>query len=220
MDFLKDLFGGGALSFEQFAEKVKNAKMNLADLSKGEYVSKEKYTQDTNTLNNTIKMRDTDLAAIQEQLKKAGVDKTKLDTLSSDLAALKTKYDDDTKQYQAQLEKQAYEFAVKEFANTQHFTSTAAKRDFIRSMTERQLTLEKGKITGADDYLNEYKADNSDSFMNTPSGQEAKPTFTASTTPQATDGAVTKEQFAKMGYSARNELYANNRELYEALTKE
>ena len=49
MDFLKELFDkaeNGALTYAEFAEAVKSGGLKLADLSKGDYVSKKKYEDD------------------------------------------------------------------------------------------------------------------------------------------------------------------------------
>ena len=43
MEELKELFGGEALNYEQFEEKVKGAGVKLADLGSGNYVAKKKY---------------------------------------------------------------------------------------------------------------------------------------------------------------------------------
>ena len=47
MEILKALFGGEALTFEQFAEKVNNAAdVKLGNLAGGQYVEKDKYDAD------------------------------------------------------------------------------------------------------------------------------------------------------------------------------
>lgn len=43
MEELKELFGDGSLSYEQFAEKVEGANIKLANLGSGNYVAKKKY---------------------------------------------------------------------------------------------------------------------------------------------------------------------------------
>lgn len=173
MEFLKNLFNGNALTYEQLEEAVKNAKLKVVDISKGDYVSTNKYNTDLaakdtqiNTLNDTIKQRDTDLASLNTKLQEAGSDATKLTQLTNDLTALQSKYDTDMQNYQAQLSKQAYEFAVKEFASTKKFTSNAAKRDFIQSMIAKELKLENNAIIGADDFVTMYSKDNEDAFVN------------------------------------------------------
>ena len=51
MEILKALFGGEALRFEQFAEKVNNAAdVKLGNLAGGQYVEKDKYDDVSNQL--------------------------------------------------------------------------------------------------------------------------------------------------------------------------
>jgi len=172
---IKELFDqteDGRLSFEEFESAMKNSGSKLVDLSEGKYVSVNKYNNDLQsrdsqieTLNNTLSERDNDLANLKEKLESAGVDSTKIATLTNDLTALQNKYDADTKQYREQLDHQAYEFAVKEFANNKKFSSQAAKRDFTQSMIAKALEYKDGEILGADDFLSEYEENNTDAFI-------------------------------------------------------
>lgn len=188
---IKDIFEkgeNGTLTYEQFSALAKESKANFTDLSEGNYVSKSKYEDDLKakdsaieTLNGTIKTRDTDLAELKSKLEEAGTDAEKLSTLSSDFDGLKAKYDADVKAYQAQLKQQAYEFAVKEFANGKKFSSNAAKRDFVNSMIAKSLKMEDGKIIGASDFADSYSKDNADAFItDTPAPAEPTPTPTFS----------------------------------------
>lgn len=166
----------GTLTWEQFEAATKEAKAKFVDLSEGKYVSSNKYNDDLaakdkeiETLNGTIATRDTDLAGLKQQLADAGDDAAKLQEVTDNLAGLQTKYDNDTKAYKDQLKKQAYEFAVKEFAGTKKFTSNAAKQYFIESMIKQDLKMDKdGKIMGADDYVTSFSKDNSDAFVTEP----------------------------------------------------
>lgn len=172
---LKDLFDkaeNGTLTYEQLETAMKEAKANFVDLSDGGYVSKHKHDDELNakdvqitTLNDTITKRDADLADLKGKLKNAGTDATKLAELSTNFDTLQTKYDNDIKDYQNKLAKQAYEFAVKEFAGTKKFTSNAAKRDFIQEMLSKDLKMEQDKILGADDFVTAYSANNADAFV-------------------------------------------------------
>lgn len=197
MDILKKLFDGAdnetkSLTYEQFMEAVAKADIKLANLSDGQYVSKQKYDselaakdEEIGTLNGTLSTRDADLADLQKKLDEAGTDAEALANLSNDFNVLKGKYDDDVKAYKAQLKKQAYEFAVKEFANTKEFTSNAAKRDFIQSMLGKELKMENGSILGAEDFTKVYTEENSDAFVvkqpTEPTPTEPKPQFISST---------------------------------------
>ena len=152
---VKELFDkaeNGTLTYDQFVALAGTAK--FVDLTEGNYVSKQKYTDEISqrdtritTLEGTLSTRTTDLQNLQNTLKDAG-DIEALKTASKDLADLQKKYDTETKQYQKQMAAQRYEFAVKDFANTQKFTSSAAKREFTRAMIEKKLTLEDDAIIG------------------------------------------------------------------------
>lgn len=164
----------GTLTLAQFEALAKENNVKFADVTDGKYVSVNKYQDDLKAkdkeienLNGTLKTRDTDLETLKTQLSEAGTDAEKLENLNTQLTNLQNKYDTDTKAYQAQLAKQGYEFAVREFAATKNFTSGAAKRDFINQMINRELKMSKdGKsIIGAEDFVTEYSADNSDAFV-------------------------------------------------------
>ena len=186
---IKELFEsaeGGTLTYEQFETLSKEKGLKFADLSDGKYVSKSKYDEDLKskdadiqakaneletatkqieTLNETIATRDTDLSELQVKLEEAGKDATKIEELNSQITGLQSKYEADVQNYQAQMQKQAYEFAVKDFANTKNFTSQAAKRDFIQSMIARGLQMDGDKILGREDFAESYANENADAFV-------------------------------------------------------
>lgn len=172
---LKEIFEkaeNGTLTYEQFeaAAKARNAK--FVDLSSGDYVSKHKYDADIaakdseiGTLNTTIATRDTDLGNLKTQLEAAGADAQKLQELTNNFTTLQGKYDNDMKSYKEQIKKQAYEFAVREFASNKKFTSNAAKRDFIQSMIAKDLKMDNNNIIGAEDFVTMYSKENADAFV-------------------------------------------------------
>ena len=172
MDFLKELFGEEALTFEQFSTAVSNKGYKLADLSTGNYVDKHKHEDAISAkdnaisdLNEQIKTRDKDIKGLQKQLQGDADNETKIAELTSQLETLQGDYDTAKKDYEARLGKQSYEFAVKEFANLQQFTSNAAKKQFINEMVSENLKMKDGSIIGADDFMKVYKEANEDSFV-------------------------------------------------------
>lgn len=182
------------LTYEKFTELAGKAK--FADLTEGGYVSKDKHENELSakdneiaTLNQNLSDRDKDLKDLKKQLEDAGTDNEKLTELTNNLSTLQGKYDADTKTYKEQLQKQAYEFAVKEFASTQNFSSNAAKRDFIQSMIAEDLKYDsKDGILGAKDFAKKYAKENADAFIVEAKPQEAeqqptqpKPQFVGST---------------------------------------
>lgn len=179
---IKDLFSkaeNGMLTLEQFEEAAKEAGAKFADLSDGKYVSKSKYDADLQAkehemetlnaqlenLNTTIATRDTDLEGLKKQLEDAGQSSAKLADVNLQLTSLQDKYASDTKAYQDKLNQQAYEFAVREFANGKKFTSNAAKRDFTAAMIAKGLQMEDGKLMGGEDFVTIYSQDNADAFV-------------------------------------------------------
>lgn len=190
---IKEVFAkaeNGTLTLEQFLQIAGTAK--FADLSEGNYVSKNKYTEDLQAkdteiqgLQTTIQTRDGDLKSLKQKLADAGTDADKLTKLSGDLESLQGKYKTDTQALQQKLAQQAYEFAVREFAGTKKFTSNAAKRDFINSMIAEGLKLDKDNssiIVGAEDFTTKYSAANSDAFVvDNPTPEPPKPQFVDST---------------------------------------
>lgn len=168
MDFLKSLFGEGeALTFEQFTEKAKAAKFNIVNIADGSYISRAKYDDKVNTLNQQITdlsgqitQRDTDMEELKGKLSAAQADATKLGDAQTALTTLQTKYDTDKQEYEQKLQKQSYDFLVREKANSLKFTSPAAKRDFIREVTDKGLKIDGENLLGYDDFVTKYKADN------------------------------------------------------------
>ncbi len=188
----------GTLTLEQFEQAAKEAKANFVDVSEGNYVSKHKYedelaakAKEIETLNSTISNRDTDLAELRKQLDELEDGVISTTELNAAFKDLQTKYDTDMKAYKEQLSKQAYEFAVKEFANSKEFTSQAAKRDFIQSLMNENLKMKDGQIIGADDFTKGWTKDNADAFVTKKAepkepevpaaGTESKPQFVSPT---------------------------------------
>ena len=179
----------GKLTYEQFEKLIKDKGVKLADLSEGKYVSKSKYDSDIKAkdtdieglnsqieqLNSTISTRDTDLADLQKQLEAAGTDSAKLAELTTQFTGLQNKYEADIKDYQQKMQHQSYEFAVKEFASKQNFSSEAARRDFTKSMIDRNLEMENGKILGREDFLEAYANENVDAFITESAEPEPQP---------------------------------------------
>ena len=85
MEFLKALFESGALTYEQFTAKVKEAGLKVVNIADGSYISRNKFDDTVNGLKNQvtdlqgqITQRDTDLAGLNEKLTAAKADAGKL----------------------------------------------------------------------------------------------------------------------------------------------
>lgn len=179
MDFLKELFNAGPLSWEAFSAAINEKGFKLADLSKGSYVAKKKYDDDLaakdssiTDLNAQLTQRDTDIEGLKTQISAKGTDsETKITELNNQITKLQGEYEKTKTDYESKLSKQSYEFAVKEFAGTKKFSSKAAQRDFINEMLTQNLQVKDNTIMGAEDFVKNYSEQNSDAFVT----EETKP---------------------------------------------
>lgn len=172
MDFLKALFGDGQLTYDQLVEKVKEAKMNIVNLADGGYVSQAKFDDKVNglnaqvtQLNEQITQRDADMATLKRDLEAAQADASKLPGVQQSLSELQTKYATDKTQYEANMAKQRYEFAIRERANTLKFSSTAAKKAFVQEAISKEFKMDGDTPLGYEDFVAKYKADDPGAFV-------------------------------------------------------
>lgn len=136
--------------------------------------------------NTDIAQRDTDLATLQEKLKNAGADATKLSNLQTDFDTLQQTYNTAKADYEKQLAEQAYDFAIKENSSKLKFSSNSAKKAFMSDLKAKKLSMENGKILGFDDFVSAYKEQDAGAFIAenpSPKNDEPKPSFSAKTNP-------------------------------------
>ena len=125
--------------------------------------------------NDDIKQRDTDLADLKQKLADAGTDAETLKNLQAEFDTLKTNYANAQADYQKQLNKQAYEFAIKEKTNGLQFTSNSAKKAFLSDALAKNLIMDNGNILGFDDFVNAYKEQDAGAFVVETTTEEPKP---------------------------------------------
>lgn len=147
------------------ADKTKHVR--FADLSEGGYVSVDRFnsqvnglTQQINDLTGQISQRDADITDLQGKLTAAQTDASKLTEVQTQLTGLQTKYQQDQQAWDAKVVKQRKEFMVREQANALHFSSAAAKRDFISQAQSKDFQLDGETLVGYGDFLTKYKAEN------------------------------------------------------------
>ena len=172
MEFLKALFESSALTFEQFAAKVKEAGFNVVNIADGSYVSRNKFNDTVNglktqvtDLQGQITQRDADLAGLNEKLTSAQADAGKLTEAQQALTALQTKYDNDSKEWEARNAQQAYEYAVRTAAGREKFSSTAAQKQFVAEAIKQGFKMDGETLMGYSDFLAKYKADDPGAFV-------------------------------------------------------
>lgn len=139
-------------------KEVSNLQGKLENMEKERDTYKDKYDTD-------IKQRDADIKDLQTKLKDAGTDSTKLTDLENQLTTLQETYKKAKDDYESQLSKQAYEFAVKEKVAELKFSSNSAKKAFIADAINEGMKLKNGELQGFDDFLESYKKNDADAFL-------------------------------------------------------
>ena len=149
----------------------KNIDENGSDIENAKSAAAKKFDSERETLQGQIEdlktqvtQRDADLSDIQKQLTAANENADKLAEAQKSLSSLQKKYETETKAWEAKNAQQAYEFAVREKANTLKFSSEAAKREFIRDAIAKDFKMEQNNLLGFDDYVNIYKESDPGAF--------------------------------------------------------
>ena len=140
----------------QVADKQKHVR--YADLSGGNYVSKEKYDSKT-----------TELTGVRQQLTDANAEiqsykDMDIDGIKKSASDWETKYNTDTAALNDRIANLQKESAAKEFLSGKGFKSQLAKKPALSGMMD--LEFKDGKFTGADDYLKQLKGNRCEKYLN------------------------------------------------------
>lgn len=120
--------------------------------------------------------------------------------------------------YESKIKQMQIDNAVAAALTNAGAKNTAAVKALLKDLDKAELD-EDGSVKGlAEQIKTLQKAEDSSFLFNTP---EPKTPKAAGATPAGSKGidpsGITKEQFLKMGYQERVELYNNNKELYDSL---
>ena len=154
-------------------KELENVKAKLTKAEEERDSCKAKYDED-------IATRDSDLAELKQKLEDAGVDKSKLEDLTTKLNDLQTTYDNAKTDYEKKLAAQQYEFLVRDSVGALKFSSNSAKKAFIADLTAKNLPVENDKLLGFDDFVNAYKEQDAGAFVvddNSADNNNDKPQF-------------------------------------------
>lgn len=88
MDFLKPILGEDL--FNQVSAKVKDSGLKIADLSKGDYVSKDKYSRAVAEKDDLIRAKDTEIESLRKGLSGDEKLKKEVETLTEELNTAKS----------------------------------------------------------------------------------------------------------------------------------
>ena len=157
-----------------------------------------------------VKERDKQL----EDVKKASGDnedlKKQIETLQEQNKTAKA-------DYEAQIKRMQIENAVSSALKDAGAKNPATVKALLKDLEKAEID-ETGAVKGLAEQIKAIQE--SDAYLFTSADATkltgAKPAATGTGTP---NGTVTKEQFSRMGYKEREELYNTNKELYDSLSK-
>lgn len=205
---LKELLGDDL--YAQVIEKAGDQKIDI--VSNGQWFPKERFDAVNNEkkeLKNQLDERDQQLTALQKQAKGN-------EELQSAIEQLQEENKKVSEEYQQKLEKQAFDFALESALRDAKAKNIKAVK---ANLNVDGLKLSDGKVIGLDEQLTALKE--SDGYLfetenESPPGLAGRQPHVNPSAPLK--GNITKEQFEKMGYSERENLYRENPELYQQLT--
>ena len=181
MDFLKDIFNGKPLTFDEFVQAInahngneanKDKQIKIGNLGSGDYVAKGKYDSEIERLNALLSGKDTDIqtmTATLESLKKGKVDADTLQQKVADaerlLAESKARETDTVKKY-------ALRDALREAKALDVGYMTWVILEKLKGEGKTLELDETEKIKGWDDLLSGVKTQHPKQFETTNGGKE------------------------------------------------
>lgn len=214
MDFLKAILGDKYAEFEQLINAYngkpenKDKQIQLANLTDGGYVSKDKYLSLETDLSGKTSELEKANGLIEEMKKSAGKDgelQQKITDYETEIANLK-------KENEALKTDNALKFAL--------VSAGAVDVDYLvfKAKEKGEIKLgDDGKIKGETDLISGLKTQHPAMFEapNNPNGNRR---ILENSLPCGDNGkTVTKEEFMKMGYNERMKLKEENPELFRQL---
>lgn len=205
---LKELLGDDL--YAQVIEKAGDQKIDI--VSNGQWFPKERFDAVNNEkkeLKSQLDERDQQLSTLQKQAKGN-------EELQNAIEQLQEENKKVSEEYQQKLEKQAFDFALESALRDAKAKNIKAVK---ANLNVDGLKLSDGKVIGLDEQLAALKESDSYLFI---SENDSSPGL-AGRQPHVNPslplkGTITKDQFEKMGYSERENLYRENPELYQQLT--
>lgn len=205
---LKELLGDDL--YAQVVEKAGDQKIDI--VSNGQWFPKERFDAVNNEkkeLKSQLDERDQQLNTLQKQAKGN-------EELQNAIEQLQEENKKVSVEYQQKLDKQAFDFAIESALRDAKAKNIKAVK---ANLNVDGLKLSDDKVIGLDEQLAALKESDSYLFISENDSSPGLAGRQPHVNPSAPlKGNITKDQFEKMGYSERENLYRENPELYQQLT--
>ena len=203
MEFLRELFAQGALTFEQFTTAVNEKGFKLADLSQGQYVDKQKFDNKIEEAKNI----QTQLDTANETIKGF----TEKETTLKDVREKAAKYDEDMQAWEEKYNNSVKDYALREalmIAGARNPKAVAAVLDLSAA------EFKEGKWEGLEDIITAHKETEDYMYESEEQGSNPPPKFTK----KASEGGktMTVDEIMSISDSAeRAQAIMENKNLFE-----
>lgn len=177
-------------------DKLKHVR--YADLSEGNYVSREKYT----TLQTESNGYKTQLADANTEIQ--SYKDMDFDGIKQSVKDWETKYNTDTAALTEKLQNQEKTFAAEQFLSGQKIKSPLSRKAILQDFMEQKLEFNDGKFTGADEYMKKVREQYPDEFEQEKEPDKPKPfvrtTNTRKPNPVSDEAAYIQQKYGKNKY--------------------
>lgn len=172
--------------YESLPDEVKN-KYGEKELiiNDGTYIPKAKF----DNLNEQKKDLENQLKETNDKVQE--LSKVDTEELKKQIENLQKKYEEDTKELNSKYEAREYDIKLNDYTKDLKFSSNSAKESFMRNLKEKELKFEEDKLVGFDDFVNSYKENDPNAFVE----EKSEPSVTVNTGDSHNDNSDTDDAF-------------------------
>lgn len=185
MKKLVDIIGKEA--YESLSEDIKKQydEKELI-INDGTYIPKAKF----DNLNEQKKDLENQLKETNDKVQE--LSKANTEELKKQIEDLQNKYEEDTKALNEKYDKREYDIKLNDYAKDLKFSSNSARKSFMNDLKAKELKFEDDKLVGFDDFVNSYKENDPNAFMEE---KKEEPSVTVNTGDSHNDKEDTDDAF-------------------------
>ena len=185
MKKLVDIIGKDA--YESLPEEVKKdfGEKELI-INDGTYIPKAKF----DNINEQKKDLENQLKETNDKMQE--LSKVNTDELKKQIEDLQKKYEEDTKELNNKYEAREYDIKLNDYAKELKFSSNSARKSFMSDLKAKDLKFEDDKLVGFDDFVNSYKENDPNAFIEE---KKEEPSVTVNTGDSHNDKEDTDDAF-------------------------
>ena len=155
-------------------------------INDGTYIPKAKF----DNLNEQKKDLENQLKETNDKVQE--LSKVNTEELKKQIEDLQNKYEEDTKALNEKYNKREYDIKLNDYAKDLKFSSNSARKSFMNDLKAKELKFEEDKLVGFDDFVNSYKENDPNAFME---DKKEEPSVTVNTGDNHNDKEDTDDAF-------------------------